>query len=95
VLFLNGYIEEEVYVRQPPSFESSKYPNHVFKLQKTLYGLKQAPRSRYEHLKSSLLSKSFKMGSVDKTVFLLRHESIFTWMISSLRVLLMLLCLDF
>jgi hypothetical protein len=32
--FLNGYIEEEVYLRQPPSFESSKFPNHVFKLQK-------------------------------------------------------------
>jgi hypothetical protein len=27
--FLNGYIEEEVYVRQPPGFESLKFPNHV------------------------------------------------------------------
>jgi hypothetical protein len=33
-VFLNGYIEEEVYVRQPPGFESSKFPNHVLKLQK-------------------------------------------------------------
>ena len=32
--FLNGYIEEEVYVRQPPRFESSKFPNHVLKLEK-------------------------------------------------------------
>jgi hypothetical protein len=62
--FLNGYIEEEVYVRQPPGFESSKFPNHVFKLQKALYGLKQAPRASYERLKSFLLSKDFKMGSV-------------------------------
>ena len=38
--FLNGYIEKEVYVRQPPGFESSKFPNHVFKLQKALYSLK-------------------------------------------------------
>ena len=68
-VFLNGYIEEEVYVRQPPGFESSKFPNHVFKLQKALYGLKQAPRAWYERLKSFLLSKGFKMGSVDKTFF--------------------------
>jgi hypothetical protein len=73
--FLNGYIEEEVYVRQPPGFESSKFPNHVFKLQKALYGLKQAPRAWYERLKSFLLSKGFKMGSVDKTLFLLKHGS--------------------
>jgi hypothetical protein len=46
--FLNKYIEEEVYVRQPPGFESSKFTNHVFKLQKALYGLQQAPRARCE-----------------------------------------------
>jgi hypothetical protein len=49
-------------VRQYPGFESSKFPNHVFKLQKALYGLKQAPRAWYEHLKSFLLAKGFKMG---------------------------------
>jgi hypothetical protein len=98
--FLNGYIEEDVYVRQPPGFESSKFPNHVFKLQKALYGLKQAPRAWYERLKSFLLSKGFKMGSVDKTLFLLKHNNDtllvqISWMMSSLVVLLMLLYLDF
>ena len=42
--FLNGYINEEVYVEQPPDFEDDKKCNHVYKLKKTLYGLKKAPR---------------------------------------------------
>ena len=36
-VFLNGYINELVYVEQPPSFEDEKKPNHVYKLRKALY----------------------------------------------------------
>ena len=46
--FLNGYINELVYVEQPPSFEDEKKPNHIYKLRKALYDLKQAPRVWYE-----------------------------------------------
>src|SRR5579859_5181938 len=72
--FLNGYIGEEVYVRQPPGFENPKHPDRVFKLRKALYGLKQAPRAWYARLKTFLLENGFKMGSVDKTLFLLKHD---------------------
>ena len=66
--FLNGCINEEVYVEQPLGFEDDKKPNHVYKLKMALYGLKQAPRG-YERLRNFLLSKGFKMGKVDTTLF--------------------------
>jgi hypothetical protein len=44
-VFLNGVIQEEVYVRQPLGFENPKYPNRVYKLSKALYGLNQAPQA--------------------------------------------------
>ncbi|WVZ62792.1 hypothetical protein U9M48_012494 [Paspalum notatum var. saurae] len=69
--FLNGYIEKEVNVRQPPGFVSVKFPDRVYKLRKALYGLKQAPRAWYAKLKSFLLKSGFVMGSVNKTLFLL------------------------
>jgi hypothetical protein len=43
--FLNGVIQEEVFVRQPLGFENPKFPNRVYKLSKALYGLKQAQRA--------------------------------------------------
>ena len=42
--FLNGFINEEVFVEQLPGFESFNFPNNVFKLKKAIYGLKQALR---------------------------------------------------
>jgi hypothetical protein len=95
--FLNGVIQEEVFVKQPPGFENPKYPNIVYKLSKALYGLKQAPWAWYARLKTFLLEHGYVMGSVDKTIFTLKHAMTFylfrfTWMISSLVALLMCLC---
>jgi hypothetical protein len=67
--FLNGYINELVYVEQPSSFKDEKKLNHVYKLKKALYRLKQAPRAWYERLRDFILSKGFIMGKVDTTLF--------------------------
>ena len=67
--FLNRYLKEQVYVMQPPGFESNEFPNHVFKLDKALYGLKQAPRAWYERLSNFLIENGFQWGKVDNTLF--------------------------
>jgi hypothetical protein len=67
--FLNDKINELVYVEQPPDFEDSKKPNHMYKLSKVLYVLKQTPRAWYERLQNFLVSKEFKVENVDVTLF--------------------------
>src|ERR1051325_10045407 len=71
--FLNGYINEEVYVCQPPDFENFENPNYVYTLKSALYGLKQAPRAWYEHLRKFSLDQGFSRGKVDTTLFIKRQ----------------------
>jgi hypothetical protein len=63
--FLNGPLNELVYVKQPPGFEDPNFPNHVYKLDKALYGLKQAPRAWYEHLRELLFDRRFEVGILE------------------------------
>ena len=70
--FLNGVINEEVYVSQPPGFENDEYPDYVYKLKRALYGLKQAPRVWYERLSKFLLDHGYSRGKVDTTLFIKR-----------------------
>nr|GEU63770.1 retrovirus-related Pol polyprotein from transposon TNT 1-94 [Tanacetum cinerariifolium] len=62
--FLNEKLEEEVYVKQPPSFENSDFLDHVYKLDKAVYGLKQALRTWYEILSTFLIQKKFSEGEL-------------------------------
>jgi hypothetical protein len=59
--FLNGVIQEDVYVRQTPGFKNSKYPDSVYKLSKALYELKQASWAWYARLKMFLLEHGYVM----------------------------------
>ncbi|KAK6126820.1 hypothetical protein DH2020_039438 [Rehmannia glutinosa] len=71
--FLNGLLEEEVYVEQPPGFEEKTIGHKVYKFKKALYGLKQEPRAWYDTLSQFLthnrFTKGFIRGKVDTTLF--------------------------
>ena len=67
--FLNGYLNEEVFVEQSIGFEDPHFPDHVLRLKKALYGLKQTPRAWYDQLTHYLLNRGFKRGYADWTFF--------------------------
>nr|GEY79442.1 copia protein [Tanacetum cinerariifolium] len=73
--FLNGFINEEVYVAQPLGFIDFEKPDHVYKLKKVLYGLKQAPKAWYGRFKAFLIKHEYKMGMVDNTLFTKKKSS--------------------
>ncbi|GJR99143.1 retrovirus-related pol polyprotein from transposon TNT 1-94 [Tanacetum coccineum] len=73
--FLNGFINEEVYVAQPPGFIDFAKPNYVYRLKKALYGLKQAPKAWYDRLKAFLIKHDYSMGMVDNTLFTKKKDS--------------------
>ena len=73
--FLNGFLQEEVFVKQPPGFVDPDKPEHVYKLEKALYGLKQAPRAWYDRLSTFLLMHGYSHGKIDNTHFLKKQGS--------------------
>ncbi|KAK1397203.1 hypothetical protein POM88_007066 [Heracleum sosnowskyi] len=73
--FLNGELDEEVYVEQPLGFENQELLDFVYFLFKAIYGLKQAPRKWYDTLSGFLLENGFVRGIIDKTLFSKKHKS--------------------
>ena len=57
--FLNGYVDEEIYVEQPQGFEIAGKENKVYKLKKALYGLNKAPRAWYSRIDTYFQQKGF------------------------------------
>jgi hypothetical protein len=67
--FLNGVIEEEVYIEQPQGFEVEDRKTHVCKLKKAMYGLKQAPRASYGRINSFLTSLGFTKSKANSNLY--------------------------
>lgn len=73
--FLNGDLEEDIFMRQVPGYEDPSRPTHVCKLNKALYGLRQAPRQWFAKLKEALESMSFTQSRSDLSIFFKRNGS--------------------
>jgi hypothetical protein len=69
--FLNGTLDEDVYMQQPPGFINFTLSSHVCWLHKSLYGLKQAPWAWYTHLSDYLFSIGFCASKIDSSLFIL------------------------
>jgi len=68
--FLNGDLNEEVYIEQPNGFILGNDPKLVCRLKKALYGLKQAPRAWYYWLDKYLHQQGFIKGSTDSNLYI-------------------------
>ena len=66
--FLNGKIEEEIYMRQPPGYETDK--SKVCRLRRSLYGLKQAGREWNKRFRSFLINIGFQRATKEHCVYL-------------------------
>nr|KAJ0185826.1 hypothetical protein LSAT_V11C900485730 [Lactuca sativa] len=60
--FLHGFLQEEVFLKQPPGFENEEFPDHEYHLDKFVYGLNQSPRAWYDTLSSYVLLRGYKWG---------------------------------
>ncbi|XP_031256086.1 uncharacterized protein LOC116114071 [Pistacia vera] len=67
--FLNGDLEEEVFMDLPPGFEEKLGKNKVCRLKKSLYGLKQSPRAWFERFTKAVKRQGYKQGQADHTLF--------------------------
>lgn len=79
--FLNGHLQEEVYMSQPPGFIDPLHPHHVCRLTKALYGLKQAPRAWFHRFSSYLLRYGFFQSKADSSLFIYHRGSSFIWLL--------------
>ncbi|GJV85584.1 retrotransposon protein, putative, ty1-copia subclass [Tanacetum coccineum] len=69
--FLNGDLEEEIYMNQPEGFIAPGQEGKVCRLVKSLYGLKQAPKQWQQKFDNTMLESGFKINECDKCVYVM------------------------
>nr|GEW17341.1 hypothetical protein [Tanacetum cinerariifolium] len=79
--FLNGYLNEEVYMEQPKGFVNPKYLNRVCKLKRSIYGLKQASRQWNKQFDVEFNKFSFTQNCDEPCVYLKASGSNITFLI--------------
>lgn len=79
--FLQGRLNDQVFMCQPPGFTDKYKPHHVCHLKKALYGLKQAPRAWCSELKNFLLQTGFHNSLVDTSLFILKLSDAFVYVL--------------
>ncbi|MCO5580873.1 hypothetical protein L7F22_034745 [Adiantum nelumboides] len=74
--FLNGDLQEEVYVSQPSGFVVKGQEQKVCRLRKALYGLKQAPRAWYEKIHTYLIGQGFQNSPTESTLYVKKRDAV-------------------
>ena len=69
-IFLNGILQEEVYVQQPPGYQILGHEHKFYRLKKDLYGLKQAPRAWYSRIDLYFQCHGFSKCSNEPTLYI-------------------------
>ena len=67
--FLNGVLDEEIYMEQPEGFSAPGQEKKVCRLVKSLYGLKQAPKQWHEKFDRAMVANGFRINECDKYVY--------------------------